>query len=713
MSDLYELARSAQFYEMVSRAQTHPSEAKYQSVEGNTALHCCARKNAPIEAIQAIIDAAPSTINIKDLHGNTPLDVAVICDANENIIDALRTAKQELVRDALENLFTLESDVKVLTTNFGALSGQLDYVAETCSILRKENNDLKKELSMSKNTHEALGKEMESTTKELRETIEKRDKVNRTQSTVSQNNGTRLEYKELLSTVQALKDEMDGMKQNQIQQFEVQAQQKTEENRTRDSELDRWKHELEQRSLKQQRLLQDRVDDINKQNIAKESQYMTEVGQINSKIGSIGKEMGTLQANIIQLKEDRDGWEFERWKVQDQVEVQKNHLDKVKKDYRDFKKSNRAALDEIKIVIKSVAKVLEDKIKTVVNPKNSNCVKSLQGDSIEEDSHFKARKSGFVSGSVSFDERSAVSSKRSNGASSQDFKDKFVFFKSEKPNEHVSSNNIFNSNVDLDLEMISFALKSGVEVKDRVYHLRQYKDCFLGSEAIDFLVESDLAQSREDALRLGQTLGILCDLFYHVTGNHQLQDDYLFFRFKKDKDRHNIFQSTGHVDMDMCAQALRANLEVGDNTHKLRTYKECFSARDAVDVLIKRSLAASRQDAALIARALGTVCNLFAHVSQQEQDFKDENLFFRFKTPTGLRFGTFFPSPSCEGGSFGGSSWRCNTHVPSVIRGSDFSDSSQLDEFRNPPMLMSKSSFGDSVSRPALMRHNRSQQLLD
>ena len=83
---------------------------------------------------------------------------------------------------------------------------------------------------------------------------------------------------------------------------------------------------------------------------------------------------------------------------------------------------------------------------------------------------------------------------------------------------------------DRDLSALAAAFKSNVEVKDRKYHLKAYPQCFIGSEAVDYLIESGHAITREDAVDLGRALQA-CHLFEHVTRDHQFQDNYLFFRF--------------------------------------------------------------------------------------------------------------------------------------------------------------------------------------
>ena len=69
----------------------------------------------------------------------------------------------------------------------------------------------------------------------------------------------------------------------------------------------------------------------------------------------------------------------------------------------------------------------------------------------------------------------------------------------------------------------------GVEVADRTYRLRTYPLCFVGSQAVDWLVRATQA-SRKQALRIGRRM-VELGLIAHVAGEHQLKDAFLFYRF--------------------------------------------------------------------------------------------------------------------------------------------------------------------------------------
>ena len=94
------------------------------------------------------------------------------------------------------------------------------------------------------------------------------------------------------------------------------------------------------------------------------------------------------------------------------------------------------------------------------------------------------------------------------------------------------------------LEEIAAKFRTGVEIKDRRYRLTTFKACFIGKEAVDYLVQTDLASTREEAVQLGQSLMTELSLFEHVTRDHRFADDHLFYHFIERGDV-SVNQATG------------------------------------------------------------------------------------------------------------------------------------------------------------------------
>ena len=90
-----------------------------------------------------------------------------------------------------------------------------------------------------------------------------------------------------------------------------------------------------------------------------------------------------------------------------------------------------------------------------------------------------------------------------------------------------------------ELDVLAEEFKKNVEIKDRKHHLKTYKQCFIGKDAVDFLVDNGHAITRDDAVSLGRALQ-QSYLFEHVTRDHQFADEHLFFRFLDPNERGNF-----------------------------------------------------------------------------------------------------------------------------------------------------------------------------
>ena len=87
----------------------------------------------------------------------------------------------------------------------------------------------------------------------------------------------------------------------------------------------------------------------------------------------------------------------------------------------------------------------------------------------------------------------------------------------------------------ISLRQLAMEMRSekGVEIKTRRHKLKLYQRCFLGNEAVDWIVRQTKL-SREDAVIIGQKM-IDKGLFHHVLDEHKFQDKELFYRFGEDE----------------------------------------------------------------------------------------------------------------------------------------------------------------------------------
>eukprot|EP01018_Ginkgo_biloba_P038033 Gb_17271 [translate_table: standard] len=75
-------------------------------------------------------------------------------------------------------------------------------------------------------------------------------------------------------------------------------------------------------------------------------------------------------------------------------------------------------------------------------------------------------------------------------------------------------------------------LREAVVIKDRFYKMRMFSKCFLGSEAIDFLVEDQLLL-KDEAIEFGKKLAAK-HFFHHVLDENDFEDGNHLYRFLED-----------------------------------------------------------------------------------------------------------------------------------------------------------------------------------
>ncbi len=80
-----------------------------------------------------------------------------------------------------------------------------------------------------------------------------------------------------------------------------------------------------------------------------------------------------------------------------------------------------------------------------------------------------------------------------------------------------------------EIERIIEEMKKDLEIKDRRYRLTNYSNCFIGSEAVDWLMDNQ-KWSKEEALDFGEFLQEK-KIIHHVTNAHKFEDGYYFYRF--------------------------------------------------------------------------------------------------------------------------------------------------------------------------------------
>eukprot|EP01080_Neovahlkampfia_damariscottae_P007458 gene7458-11783_t len=112
-----------------------------------------------------------------------------------------------------------------------------------------------------------------------------------------------------------------------------------------------------------------------------------------------------------------------------------------------------------------------------------------------------------------------------------------------------------NSSSELNDFIKQFRLR--VDIKDRKYRLKMYKNCFIGSDAVTW-ISNTLQISRKFATKLGDMLREI-GIFSHVVNEHNFKDEHLYYYFKHYETRKHASSSpaTYIKSMDVILTNLR------------------------------------------------------------------------------------------------------------------------------------------------------------
>jgi len=72
--------------------------------------------------------------------------------------------------------------------------------------------------------------------------------------------------------------------------------------------------------------------------------------------------------------------------------------------------------------------------------------------------------------------------------------------------------------------------ENGISLKDRNWHLTTYKRCIIGSELVDWFLETEIADTREEAILIGRKLRKLNLLLHVKKETMDFKDGYIFYR---------------------------------------------------------------------------------------------------------------------------------------------------------------------------------------
>ncbi len=130
---------------------------------------------------------------------------------------------------------------------------------------------------------------------------------------------------------------------------------------------------------------------------------------------------------------------------------------------------------------------------------------------------------------------------------------------------------------------------SGIEIRDRMYRLQRYPQCFVGSEAVDW-ISAKFGVTRSLAVRLGRRW-IANGLIRHAADEHDFEDEYLFYQVVDDSsDTVSAGPTTALPPLDDVLAAMRHVDGVPLKTrqrHFVR-YPPSFAGAEACDWLSAR-----------------------------------------------------------------------------------------------------------------------------
>ncbi|XP_059167080.1 DEP domain-containing mTOR-interacting protein-like [Physella acuta] len=168
------------------------------------------------------------------------------------------------------------------------------------------------------------------------------------------------------------------------------------------------------------------------------------------------------------------------------------------------------------------------------------------------------------------------------------------------------------------------------QVKDRRYHLRKYKKCFIGRDAIDWILKMHHAPSRDEAVRAMQILQ-KSGVIHHVVDEHEFRDQHLFYRFTYDDNTYRLDKELSFFYRGVeIYNKMRSSTEgvMRDFYHKGMLYSEAFYGSDAVDFIL---ISEADQERSLVVNEFRDLLerDIIKHVTD-DYHFSDDRLIYEF-----------------------------------------------------------------------------------
>mmetsp|Transcript_21277 Transcript_21277/g.30773 ORF Transcript_21277/g.30773 Transcript_21277/m.30773 type:complete len:665 (-) Transcript_21277:99-2093(-) len=93
------------------------------------------------------------------------------------------------------------------------------------------------------------------------------------------------------------------------------------------------------------------------------------------------------------------------------------------------------------------------------------------------------------------------------------------------------------SSSDINILEVAAKLRAHVDIRDRVYHFKTYEQCFIGEDAVRYMIADGIAGTKAEAVLIGNLL-VDFGYIFHVTRDHNFKNEFLFYRFQDDERSH-------------------------------------------------------------------------------------------------------------------------------------------------------------------------------
>mmetsp|Transcript_30024 Transcript_30024/g.46504 ORF Transcript_30024/g.46504 Transcript_30024/m.46504 type:complete len:893 (+) Transcript_30024:11-2689(+) len=147
------------------------------------------------------------------------------------------------------------------------------------------------------------------------------------------------------------------------------------------------------------------------------------------------------------------------------------------------------------------------------------------------------------------------------------------------------------------MKYIAEAFEEGIEVS---------KNTFVGRDAVTFLVTSNMAKTRQDAVRIGQILLQQFGLFEHVSKKHSFKDKRYTYKFVPQKHRTPINNIGCRESISIEELSLQFKEVVKPSNEAFQLQHYTFSGESAIDAVITAGLVTSRSEAINLGQRLVT-----------------------------------------------------------------------------------------------------------